>query len=858
MLLGRSLPLNVQALICSYLPRRAQTALWRAARPVPGLFVSTTVSLSSTTPLFADPVPTSTALRLAEEARVASGSVFEDEDPEYDNVPLSRLDNPPVPRSPDDSLLSLLRAGQWSEAATLLHELRDVSHQFIPSRYDFATFALAAAERDIAALTTDRTWLEWWKLAPCVTDPTHDEVINLRGADMRMATQAERIIKRILEAPDLAIEAGEADTSIDWQLLEDFAAVLSQQGHARTVAARILPTVAYYGSPTAFERIFRTALASVADLEDRYTPEGAYLYYEPALGASVKEDWDEMVMQHSAHPARRRAQIPLMYKWWAGRCERELKELIYARSRAVTSFLRLGKLDAAVDLVLALPGLQRLLPSTRIDIKKPSYLELLGTLAQYGRFEAFEQVYQSFLEGGRRLIRINKPGVSMRWPFHVRSSSYQTDQPMYSAREAFTSFRYQTAVTSIEEGPMATQEQALSISSDPPVEEAEDSVGNQRSETILQLVEEDRFEESAAAVAQYVLLDSSLPSANALATWIDYARSLAANSREAADILAAVEEQACGRLLQRTFWYNAEMLSSLRAERYREVLRLYAQAFDVTALPRAARYAIWSRVQDRDYSRWRSRSRLVPQAYTVAILMQALVGLIENEAAGSSRAIVEDAGQLIEAIYTGLKDPNQISMVAPKRATATATSEIDSPVPLVPHNPYTFVPFLLYRWRKELPPLSVLAILSDMRKLGIRPEAPHYSIVLNSFAKLGDSPTATAANSARQGSADLIYLLSVFDPETFPLEPSVVQAASPAVVSFARTIPPPAAPLPVQTYTGIIAGLRLRSERATIVKVVKQLADRRMEDVQRWAREDERFRDELRTLKGAIGPVERR
>ncbi|GEM10814.1 proteophosphoglycan 5 [Rhodotorula toruloides] len=833
MFLGRSLPLNVQALICSYLPRRAQSALFRAARPSPGLFVSTTVSLSSATPLFADPVQTSTIVRLAEEARLASASVFEDDDPEYEDVPLSRLDNPPVPRSPDDSLLSLLRAGQWSEAATLLHELRDVSQQFIPPRYDFATFALAAAERDIAAHSTERAWLEWWKLAP------------------RMAMQAERIIKWIIEAPDNAVGAGAEHTSIDWQLLEDFAAVLSQQGHAQTVAARILPMFARYSSPEAFERIFRTALASIADLDGRYTPRGPYLDHRPAFGTSAEKALNDMVLRHGS-PTVREEQVAHMRTWWTGRCERELKELVFARSKAVVSYLKLGRPDAAVDLVLGLPGLHHILLSTRIDLKKPTYLELLGTLAQYGRFEAFEQVYQSLLDGGRRLIRVHKPDVAMRWPFHVRSTGYRTDQPLWSAREAFTSFRYQTAVTSIEEGPTAAHEQAESI----PVEEDDDPPGNRRSETILGLVEEDRFEESAAIVTQYLLLDSSLPSANALATWIDYARSLASRSTEAADVLAAIEEQACARLLQRTFWYNAEMLSSLRAERYHEVLRLYAQAFDVAALPPAAQYAIRSRTQDRIFSRRRTRPRLVPQAYTVAVLVQALVGVIEGEVVGLRRANAEDVGRLIEAIYDDLKDPSKTSMVAPKRAPAIATTDFDAPVPLVPHNAYTFIPFLLYRWRKCLPPLSVLSILSDMRQLGIRPEAPHYSIVLNSFAKLGDSPTVEARNPARRGSADLIYLLSIFEPTTFPLEQSIVQAASPAVVSFARSIAPPAAPLPVQTYSGIIAGLRLRSERATIVKVVKQLAETRTSDVQQWAREDARFREELRSLKGAIGPVQ--
>lgn len=850
MLLGRSLPLNVQALICSYLPRRAQTALLRAARPSPGLFVSSTVSLSSNPPLFATP----TTQRPAEQARLASVSVFEDDDPEYENVPLSRLDNPPVPRSPDESLLSLLRAGQWSEATRLLHELRDVSRQYIPPRYDFATFALAAASHDISAHSTERAWLEWWKLAPCVvTDPVHDEVVNLRGADIRMAMQAERIIKRIIEAPEHSSSSGDAaSTSIDWQLLEDFAAVLSQQGHAQTVAARILPTVANYGSPEAFERIFRTALTSIAELEGRYTPEGPYLDYRPRRGTTAEKELCNMVGERLIDPQMRKEQVVKMRKWWNGRREREFKTLFFARSRAVTSCIMLGKLDMAVDLVLALPDLQHILPSTRLDITKSGYLNLLGTLAQYGRFESFEQVYQLFLDGGRKLLRVGD--LNAQWPFIVRSSSFKTDQPAYSAREAFTSFRYQTAITSIEEGPATLQEQPEDISFDLPVDDADDPAGNQRSETIIRLVEENRFEESAAAVAQYVLLDSSLPSANALATWIDYARGVAAGSPEAAEVLAAVEAQASSRLLQRTFWYNAEMLSSLRAERYNEVLRLYSQAFDVNALPRAAQYAIKSRSGTRSFSRWRSRSCLVPQAYTVAILMQALVADIEGAGARpKSGATAGDASQLIGAIYNGLQDPRQNSMIAPKRSQATATSELDAPLPVVPHSAYTFVPFLLHRWRKNSSPLTVLSVLSDMRWLGIRPEAPHYSIVLNSFAKLGDSPTAEADNKTRRGSADLLYLLSVFEPATFPVEPSVVQAASPAVVSFARIIPPPAAPLPVQTYTGIIAGLRLRSERATIVQVVQRLAEARSEDVQRWAREDERFREELRSVRGIIG-----
>ncbi|GAA5921019.1 hypothetical protein JCM3775_004053 [Rhodotorula graminis] len=944
MSLARRLPLNVQVLICSYLAPRAPLAR------IP----TGTARLHATVSLAAPPPDRQLAFthnsQLVQHA--ADEPVFEDSSDEYTNVPLSTLDHPAVPRSPDDSLLSLLDANKPHDARRLLHELR-ASGQHIPHRYAFFTHARALAlgparaPDDPAPLAPpvdlvarnehgERDWLEWWKLAPAITDSVHDEVVDLRDVDKAMAHAAKVLVRQLRTAPVLEGAGGTAmpasatasgaragDGTVDdaFALLEEFSLVLCRQGYARVVAREALPYLTTYAPLEVGERVFATALRSLRKQRSAFVAQGAYLSHRRRsarkhvghkLSTSSRHAVESHIVRHRAASTR---------AWFVNRVEAALEALGLARGAAIVRHANLGRLETAVNLVVATSQPDSAFALARVKVKRTVYLHLLALLAERDQFALFERVYDSLQSGARRLTRTRSAPLRERTPFLIRGSTFDPADVAPSAREAFLAWRYQYAVSSIEEGPEGVErlvEDELRDASGEHGVALNRAVKGNTSITLVRLVENDdaegsRFAVSSRVVAealiesgrggQATVVDSSggirrarvLPSANALAVWILHARHLAEQGdRRAGRVLVSLARDARKRSAgTRALWAVATMLADIKAQQYGNALETFKAHFDVVALAPGMRTALWDATHDRRPLRQRlgrgdrpaKKATMPPSAYTLALLVQALVPWYAERAttartaagAAQARAVVAD---LYDELLVNPPSPSpstSASDVTLVPSRTRARRDAAAPGPTSSLDPYTFTPFLADHLRQRTP-LTAAAILIDMHERGIVPQPPHYSVVLNAFARGGggarrarrsdgdgdveagrDGDAAGQATSA----ADLLFLLRLFERRADVADaadavaglPRTIGTISPAVRALAERLPVPAgdAPLGVHAYTGILSGLRRRGERGAALEVLQGLMDDRAADVRQWAREDERFRDEVVLLGKASG-----
>ncbi|GAA5836756.1 hypothetical protein JCM9279_007652 [Rhodotorula babjevae] len=947
MSLARRLPLNVQVLICSYLAPRAPLA----RLPSGAARLHATVSLAAPPPdrPLAAVQPAQAFTQNTQLAQQAAEAVFEEPSDEYSNVPLSTLDHPAVPRSPDDSLLSLLDADKPQDARRLLHELR-ASGQHIPRRYAFfkhaRTLAVgpARAPDDPAPAVApvdllvrnehgERDWLEWWKLAPVITDPVHDEVVDLRDVDKAMGHAAKVLVRQLRVAPALngatgaagaaAGGAGPGDGTVDeaFALLEEFSLVLCRQGYAYVVAREALPYLTAYAPLEVGERVFATALRSLRQQRTAFVAQGAYL----SRLRSARMRAGQQLSASSRHAVgsrivRRRAASTRT--WFVNRVGAALEALGLARGAAIVRHANLGRLETAVELVVA--SLQRgsTFALARVKVKRTVYLHLLALLAERDEFALFERVYDSLRSGARRLTRTRSAPLRERTPFLIRGSTFDPADVAPSAREAFLAWRYQNAVSLIEEGPEGVARLVEDEERDATGEHGvplHREVHRNTSLTLVRLVEHDdeggsRFADSSRIVAealaessrggQATVVDSSggirrrrvLPSANALAVWILHAQRLAEHGdRRAGRVLNSLAWDACRRSAgTRALWAAATMLADIKAQRYGAALEAYKAHFDIVALAPRMRMALRNATDEQRLglgassgrrARSAKRATMPPSAYTLALLVQALVPWYAERvttaryAAGAAHAravVAELYDELLVEPPSSSPSPS-VSSVALIPSRTRARRDAAAPGPTSPLDPHTFMPFLADHLRQRAP-LQAAAVLVDMHERGIEPQPPHYSVVLNAFARGGsvrrprqadgdgELEAGRGGDAAAQATsaADLLFLLRLFERRAGAAEAAAavggssrtIGTISPAVRALAARLPVPAAddaPLGVHAYTGILSGLRRRGERPAALEVLQGLMDGRPGDVRQWARSDERFRNEVVLLGKASG-----
>ncbi|GAA5995442.1 uncharacterized protein JCM10292_005175 [Rhodotorula paludigena] len=868
---GRVLPLNVQALIWSYLPpATAPRVCRRVARPgaVPCARLSSTVSLSlSPDDLRRMSAPTQEPhdppTHFTSNQQLAE-AVFEDRSSEYDNVPLSTLDHPVVPRSPDDALLALLHAGNFDEARRLLHELRG-SGQTIAKRHGFSLAAhRAAKEGDILATNEHgkHDWLEWWELVPGISDTAHPEVRNLRAVDANLAKNAFQLVRRVLAVvQERTVELNDGAPTLERvnALLEEFALRLCRQGYLHVVAKEVLPHLAAYGSVEAAERIFARALEDSQTHSRTFVAQGAYTSYR-----------NRSSLQRADSRRRLEHRDLLMQSWFANRQKAAYDLLVRARARAILALANVGRLDTAVDLVVTTDTYRRLVRGSNAPVKLPRnvYLTLLALTARRDQFDLFKRLYDSLARGQRRLTRTRSTQLRQRTPYLIRGSAFDPPDAAPSAREAFTSWRYQNAVLSFEEGPSASAE-LHDVDDLLDLEHREafaDSVReNKRAVLLLSLVEQDT-DGSQLARSAVVLSEGlsrvnlePLPSANAIARWIEHAQDLAQTSPDAAELLLTLKLQSRLRDSTRKAWAVATMLAELRRGDFVRVLEVYKDSFDVVALPHAAQQVLRHATRDRraapDLSSPRAGSDGVPSVYAVSVLMQALVALLEERIrTASTRGKADEARDLIARVFEGIVN-GEVTAIrslrreqdnAIERASARSAGdehEHESTPPTLEHlDGHTFTPFLKHHLRERMPALDLARLVASLVERGVQMQSPHYSILLNALANSGET-------------RDLLYLVSHFEgtfasPDAStagPLQPS------PELESLVHALRLRKQPLSVHSYTGIFVGLRRRGLRAQALELLQDAMERRADDVKAWMKTDERFKREMLLLASAAG-----
>lgn len=911
MLARRLLPLNVQFLICSYLPRPSLPA----SVPLGAARLHATVSLAAPPPADRQlPAASHSAQPFTRNSHLVqetAQAVFEEPSDEYESVPLSTLDHPPVPRSPDDSLLSLLDAEKPQDARRLLYELR-AAGQPIPARYAFFRHARAWAEApEGSGLFArnehgERDWLEWWKLAPSITDPVHPEVENLRGVVKAMDNAASKILRQLRAAPALtgaaAPTTAEGSVADALALLEEFCLVLCRQGLARVVAVEAFPYLTAYAPPEVGERVFTAALRSLRQHRSSFVAQGAYLSQRRRIARSRTRDMlpDRRGDLLSRVVHRRMATTRT---WFLNRQNAALEALVHARGAAVLAHANLGRLATAVDLVVATtrPGETSL---ARVKLDRGVYLRLLELLADRDEFALFSRTYDSLRAGSRRLTRTRSAALRERTPFLIRGSAFDPQDVAPNAREAFLAWRYQNAVSAIEEGPEASLSEEAALAGLVEEEEARAATGEiggprakEASVRLVHLVEADDasgscFADSARYVARALVEASGrgsgkgkgahLPSANALAVWILHARGLTEQTGDPhfGDVLYSLALEAhAGGPATRGMWVSGTMLADIQAGRYVDALEAFKTHFAVMALPEKMRVALWAATHDRRPRKVRedTTAMMPPSAYTLALLVQALVPWYAARATTARfDSGVAHARGVIRELYDELllvaRGEAPVAIV-PSHTRARRARSVDEghrgDDALVQLDPYTFVPFLLDHLRHRQP-LAAAGVLADMHEHGIEPQPPHYSVLLNAFARGGgvrgvgrraegsDSGAhADAEADAAEASttaADLLFLLRLFERRA-PTFAAAEGNVSPSVRALAARLPVPASdvPLGVHAYTGILSGLRRRGERGAALEVLKGLMEERGEDVRVWAKGDERFREEVVLLGKASG-----
>lgn len=881
----RILPVEVQAVILSYLaPSTSRAAVLLPARTtLPSARFSSTASLAVAFPYSSTAAPPSTA---SLESSTNFLSVFEDATEEYDQIPLSTLDNPPVPRTPQQLLLSHLHANRHSDALSLLHDLQASSTPILP-RYLFANYAFSLLRADVR----DPSWMEWWALAPSLTDARVDPRLrtHLRAADKKTSVAAREALATLLK--------GTREGTVELDRFVAFSELLARQGYAKVVAEGALRHVAAYGTIEQSEQLFATTMTAVRREQDlSWLSSGSERIDETTDSRRKKRVRRYFMRTASTRRAVTARKAERTRRWFAARTSEASLAVLRARATMVLAHANLGRLDEATHLVLSLP--LQIAQDGPIPLTPRLHHKLLDLTARRNRYDLFKALFDSLHASGRKLVRVRNARLKMPTPYLVRGAKYEAaTNDLPSVGEAFTAFRYQHVGTSFgEEGLFeSSSTSSLSPSAARGGEDRQPAFGEAPSveqlETLRSTIQADDPVASLQVFLELVKHDQ-LPPAPTSASWLVYALAKEAAHPVVGEGLAYLENVSEAGGAFGTYWTTVKMLAYVTAGRHAAALGEYAKRYDVVALPEEVREAVVESGGGSSLIAIGGRDKAPPSAYTFAILVQALVPLLEPSRNSTSRlkkagvvsssspsnsaasAVPADppAAQL-EAVYRALVDAERLDIIPsflPSSSSSSSGAEqpITSPPAYHPSplSPYTFIPFLRAHLRLQSPPLVLLSLLADMTRLGIQSRLPHYAIVLNSFARFGDSPSKERVSipfNASYGSNDLLYLLECFAARSTstPAVLELAARASPAVVALLEgerglvALPPRgvAGELNARVYTGVLAGLRKRGERDVALRVLEGVVATRKGDVERWGTEDKIFRGEVVKLTGWKG-----
>ncbi|GAA5944350.1 uncharacterized protein JCM15063_006569 [Sporobolomyces koalae] len=750
-----TLPIEIKHCILLHLAR----PVYPPPRPVRPHRCQSTVSLSRPVPLHA----------VESTASTPSGSVlpiFESPDAtEYTQVPPSTLDAvAPSPRSPAESLLSLLSQQNHTAALHLLRELEQ-SHQSIPKDYAFGEHALHLL-RD-HGWTSD--WIEWWQLTPAVTDLVTLRLSHLRRHDSRQARQAAEIAMILVDALELHAHDRRERAKIVNQMRQ-FGTQLVQQGHARPIAETLVKEIAIEAG-------------------------------EPALALEL---WQDTLRELSIQTLSPQAS-QIEHEWFAVRTAEAFRVLVRSRERIIRALANLGRLDDAVSILTSTHQFPSLLsPSQPIRLSSRLYLRTLALLSAQNRFDLFELVYRHAELDGKRLVRIEREHLKTHGPYYVRGVRSPAARGIApSAQEAFNTFRYQHVVSSIEEGSFQldsirsaprrgeTDMDEFAAVSGEDYEHYGTPTSREESDRLKALVDEGRLD---AAFDKVVLLLKSgpLPSAQSVANFI-HAITDHVNGQEAIKMIDKHVEVSHS---QRGFWNSCKMLTDLQNGQHHLVVRRFKEYFTLSGLPPSFVKRIQAATKGTpsirpeqpqlvDARGRRARlKRTTPNAYVVAILTQALTPLLSSLPVHNATTL--EHWNYVAEIYSSLLNPHAFRVI-PSHRHNDASDPNQSPL-----DPHTFIPFLIDRLQpnplslqdpgrnEESQPDRLLDVMRSMHRLRLLPQLPHFALLLSSYAR----------TSATFDDFDYLYAFCTASvrPGSTWLEPVAPRpGVSPALISVVET-----------------------------------------------------------------------
>ncbi|GAA5976357.1 hypothetical protein JCM5350_001431 [Sporobolomyces pararoseus] len=809
------LPIEIKHCIISHLPRT------RIISPtLPRFNSSSSSSSNSLSPhltISTHSGATSNYDLSEEQQSVVVESIFESpSSPEYISIPPSTLDHHPTTtsRSPTESLLNLLSSKQFKTAKTLLQELKEQGIS-IEKDYRFAILGVEQIIREEGIIGDD--WLKWLDLVPEPFELVimkqaagaggrrQETNVESRKLDSNFLNLVSKVSKKFVknlretlliteEKEGLTEEIEEEGKRIEIivQQMKEFGKVLSRKGQSRVVAEELITEIALQGKDV----------------------EGALELWEHSLDQVIRQT-NSLKETESEQEEGKSSDQRRMERWLKGKNQQSFKPLIRARERIVQALTNLGRVEESIPILLSSTRYPSLSDYQALKLSKNLYLKILSQLASQDRFDLFQQVYEQFTtELGNKLVRIENENLRIRSPYLARKSDYEGgggESP--SAQEAFTTFRDQHAVSSIEEGPV--QEEITLLSNTTSSKEAEKEEEVERFEEFASVVGQD-FEHYGRTTSQsqslklVTLVESSrldlaldlltsllirgpLPSAQSVSTLID-SISLHSNGQE---ILEMIEEQVQDSYWRRSFWATCRMLNDLQRGELRLVVRRFRDYFNLIGLPPSSIAAIKgvtlttpstriNRTSDSSSSSMKRRIETsTSNSYTLSILYQALVPLLSNSHPTSGGT------KHLKNIFLSLFNPNGFDIIPcyknksnhvfplhPIPSSTTSSEEKVSPL-----DPYSFIPFLLLTLERRFP-LSpspnnhhhhnnftqtrerkpqeqvveeLLEILMGMHKIGVMPQLPHVALLLSSLA----SNVAKTTGGRGTGLREFKYLLNV-------------------------------------------------------------------------------------------------
>jgi hypothetical protein len=629
--------------------------------------------------------PTLTPSFLLSEAS-SSPAIFEDSTNEYATTPVSTLGFPPTPRAPQDALLNLLEGEKYVEADALLRDLL-ASSQPVEPHVRFARHALHLFSNDHAS-----TWLEWWALAPSLPEVLVHGDVPWRT---RLAEQAELGLYASAMLDTLSCTAGSA------AMMQVLAAECLKQGHHRVVADHVLVLWAALGRVEEGEILWEMALASVQRQE-------ALVEVPRAVGAGSRGVSEERTRQASLT----RFQLDVMLK-------SDILLLKHRRSQMLRAYGTSGRWELVVGLVES--SRSTLVRGRPLSVSKAVYLSLLSLLAQADKFELFDRLYACMRQSGGRITRART--LSLRTPYFSRALTAESDAGP-SPQEAFTTYRYATFRSPLEEGPSSTA--AL--------------------DTLVQAIAAEDLAQAAGALTTCIRHESK-PPLDVAASFISLAR-----SQDRDDVVQSISElfdqHRQGGAWVRAYWETAVMLEHLRGMHDRLAVAVFARVFDRSVLPLAIRRAIDSRLAALTTPTPPSPVHpILADPHTVSVLVEALLAQQELDEL--------EVDELYACLFTSFPTSGR-----PKSSTLL--------------RPSIFLPFLHASLRLRQPPFAILSILSDMQERGIPLSKHHIATLLTSYAVSGPLD-------------DLTYLFDLLQHEpltTIPSAPLVTKLAELTIPEF--------------------------------------------------------------------------